>query len=36
MRYTEMQDNNNSQYEASSNEEKTRPSVEEVVNETVP
>ena len=31
-----MQDNNNSQYEASSNEEKTRPSVEEVVNETVP
>ena len=31
-----MQYNNNSQYEASSNEEKTRPSVEEVVNETVP
>ena len=31
-----MQDNNNSQYEASSNEEKARPSVEEVVNETVP
>ena len=31
-----MQDNNNSQYKASSNEEKTRPSVEEVVNETVP
>ena len=31
-----MQDNNNSQYEASSNEEKARPSVEEVVNDTVP
>ena len=31
-----MQDNNNSQYKASSNEEKTRPSVDEVVNKTVP
>ena len=31
-----MQDNNNSQYKASSNEEKTRPSVDVVVNETVP